>query len=399
MRRPTTIDRRCPLFPRRLPAALVVATWALAAGGRAPAADAAAADPAARPARVLAVTVTVGYRHSSIGTAEAVLEELGRSSGLFHVDFLRMPPGRLPQPRPPRREQSTGDAEWRAQQEAYRQAEERFRKDDAGWQEALTGAFARAFSAESLAGFDGVMFVNTTGDLPVPDLAAFLDWVKSGKSFVGIHGATGTFKSSDDFSDFIGGIFAGHPWTADAEHAFVVHESSHRLTAMFPPRFRWQDEIYQYDGRFKPENVRVLLSLDMPASNPREPWHVPVSWVRDYGQGRLFYTSLGHNDATWREERFQKHLLEGIAWSLGRFDAPAEANPAVQAAEYLRSVVAAAASATGRDVDELVARAEARIARDADWAVGLRPMLLEIRGMGSEERAAAYAKVLAEIGR
>jgi type 1 glutamine amidotransferase len=355
-----------------------------------------AAEPA-KPARFLAVTVTTGFRHGSIGTAEPVLEELGRTSGLFHVDFLRMPPGRLPQPKAPKRGKETTDEEWRKQQADFKAAQEQFKKDDAGWQETLKKEFAKVFAAEALAGFDGVMFVNTTGDLPVPDLTALLDWVKSGKSFVGMHAATDTFKRSDAYCDFIGGIFAGHPWNSGGEHGFVVHEPNHRLTAMFPPRFRWKDEIYQYDLRLKPDNLRVLVSLDMPASTPKEPWHVPVSWVRDYGKGRLFYTNFGHNDATWKEPMFQKHMLEGIAWSLGRFDVPASANPDVQAAEYLRSVIAAAAAATNGDADDLLAKADAKVAKDPAWAVSLRPMLVEIRSLPPEQRPEAYAKVVAEI--
>ena len=94
---------------------------------------------------------------------------------------------------------------------------------------------------------------------------------------------------------------------------------------------------------------------------------------------------------------FQKHMLEGIAWSLGRFDAPAAANPDVQAAEYLRSVIAAAAAATGGDADNLLAKADAKITADPAWATSLRPMLLEIRGMKPDARSAAYASVLNEL--
>jgi hypothetical protein len=95
----------------------------------------------------------------------------------------------------------------------------------------------------------------------------------------------------------------------------------------------------------------------------------------------------------------QKHMLEGIAWAVGRFDAPAAPNPDLQAAEYLRSVVAAATAATGNDTDAdaLRAKADAKIAKDTAWATGLRPMLLELRSLKPEDRAAAYAKVIAEI--
>jgi len=122
---------------------------------------------------------------------------------------------------------------------------------------------------------------------------------------------------------------------------------------------------------------------------------VPVSWVRDYGKGRVFATNFGHNDATWKEPMFQQHMVEGMAWALGRFDAPAEPNPDVQAAEYLRSVIAAAATATGKNTDDLIAKVDARVAREPQWATALRPMLLELRSLTPEARIEAYGKVLA----
>lgn len=350
------------------------------------------------PARLLVVSVTAGFRHASINTAEPVLEELGRSSGMFHVDFLRLPPGRPSQPKAPQRGKDVGDDDWKNQEDAFKAEQQQFRQADDAWQKALDDQFAKVFAPESLADLDGVIFASTTGELPLPDIAGFLDWIKSGKAFIGFHAATDTLKSSDAYVEMVGGCFAGHPWNAGGEHAFVVHEPGHPVAAMFPERFRWKDEIYQYDHRYKPETLRVLVSLDMQGSSPQEPWHVPVSWIREYGKGRVFSTNFGHNDASWKDPMFQKHMAEGIAWALGRFDAPATPNADVQAAEYVRSVVAAAAAGTGRDADELRAKADARIAKDAAWAAGLRPWLLEIRSMKStEDRAAAYAKVLAAL--
>jgi uncharacterized sulfatase len=371
------------------------AWWAVAVAGLCAAARPA---PAADPARLLVVTVTTGFRHGSIATAEPVLEQLGRESGLFHVDFLRLPPGRPGRPAEPKRGAGTADAEWEKQQVAHREALEQHRLADAAWFAGLKDQFAKAFAPEALAHFDGVIFASTTGDdLPIPDLPAFLAWVRTGKAFIGVHAATDTLKRTDDYVNFIGGAFAGHPWNAGGEHGFVVDEPGHRLVNMFPERFRWKDEIYQYDQRFKPENVRVLLSLDMAASNPKEPWHVPVSWIREEGKGRVFSTNLGHNDATWKDATFQKHLAEGIAWALGRFDAPATPNPEVQAAEYLRSVLAAACAATGADHDALRARVDARIKAEPTWAPGLRPALVALRDLPADKRAAGYAKLIDEI--
>jgi len=360
-------------------------------------ARASTAAEAPKPARLLVVTVTTGFRHASIATAEPVLEELGRSSGLFHVDFLRMPPGRPAAPKAPKRGKDTPDAAWAAEEAAFKAAQEQFKSDDAPWQATLREQFAKAFAPESLALFDGVIFASTTGELPIPDLDAFLAWIKSGKAFIGFHAATDTLKSSDAYCEMVGGSFAGHPWNAGGEHGFVVHEPGHPVAAMFPGRFRWKDEIYQYDPRYKPDNLRVLVSLDMAASTPKEPWHVPVAWVREYGQGRVFATNFGHNDATWNDPMFKKHMEQGIAWALGRVTGSATPNPDVQAAEYVRSVVAAVAAAGSRDADALRAKADAKIAKDPGWAVGLRPMLLELRSLKPEERAGAYAKIVAEI--
>ena len=356
-----------------------------------------AAESSARPARLLVVTVTTGFRHGSINTAEPVLEELGRSTGLFHVDFLRQPDGRPPQPKPIKRAEGTSDDDWKKQEQAFKAAQDAFRSADAEWKKGLAGIFAKAFAPAALAEFDGVIFASTTGDLPIPDMAGFLDWIRSGKAFIGMHAATDTLKSSDAYVDMVGGAFAGHPWGGGGEHAFVVHDPSHRVVSMLPARFRWKDEIYQYDPRYKPENQRVLVSIDMAGSTPKEPWHVPVAWVREYGKGRVFYTNFGHNETTWKEPMFQKHMEQGIAWALGRFDADATPNPDAQAAEYLRSVVVAAAAATGRTADELLAKADARIAKDGSFATALRPMLLGLRSTQPAARSEAYAKVLAEL--
>jgi uncharacterized protein len=355
-----------------------------------------AAEPV-KPARLLVVTVTKGFRHASIATAEPVLEEMGRTSGLFHVDFLRMPPGRLPAPKAPKRAEGTSDEAWAREQAEFKAAQEAFQQADAGWQQTLREQFATVFAPDSLAQFDGVIFASTTGELPLPDLDGFLNWIKSGKAFIGMHAATDTLKASDAYVDMIGGHFAGHPWNAGGEHAFVVHDTGHPVVNMFADRFRWKDEIYQYDLRYKPENLRVLVSIDMPASTPKEPWHVPVAWVRDYGKGRVFNTNFGHNDATWKEPRFQKHMEQGIAWALGRFDAPAAPNPDVQAAEYVRSAVAAAAAVVNKNTDDLLAKANAKIAANPAWAASQRPLLLEIRGPKPADRTAVLTQLVAEI--
>src|SRR5436305_14732782 len=90
------------------------------------------ADAAPGPKKVLVVTVTKGFRHSSIPTAEKVLGELAKKNGAFEVDYVRT------------------DEE-----------------------------MAEKMTLASLKQYDGVIFANTTGNLPLPDKQGFLDGINS----------------------------------------------------------------------------------------------------------------------------------------------------------------------------------------------------------------------------
>jgi len=202
-----------------------------------------------------------------------------------------------------------------------------------------------ALTKENLAQFDALFFY-TTGTL-VPEgepREALLDFVKSGKAFIGTHSATDTFADFQGYYQFINGTFNGHPWGAGTTSSFVNHEPTHPVVEMFPTTFRFRDEIYQYKN-YDPKSVRVLLSLDMPGSDPKRPYHVPVAWVRIYGEGRLFYTNLGHNRSTWENEMYQAHLLAGIRWALKQIDGPSEPNPDTQALEFAKGFLAVNAGA------------------------------------------------------
>lgn len=87
------------------------------------------------------------------------------------------------------------------------------------------------------------------------------------------------------------------------------------------------DEIYQFKN-FERSTVHGLLTLDK-HPNDKTPGDYPVSWCKEFGKGRVFYTSFGHRedvwDPTWTDrknskevaEAYQKHILGGIKWALG----------------------------------------------------------------------------------
>jgi type 1 glutamine amidotransferase len=220
--------------------------------------------------RILVVTHTTGYRHSSIGVAEQTLEELAAESGAFEVAFAR---------------------------------------NESDVRERLTPG--------ALEGFAGVVFANTSGDLGIPDLSAFLGWIADGHAFVGVHGASDTYHGAPDYLAMLGAEFKTHG--AQCEVDAKVEDASHAAVAHLAPTYRVFDEIYELTDDPRPR-AQILLSVDHhpPDGHPEagSPGDFPLSWVKSHGRGRVFYTALGHREEIWQDARFRQHLLGAIRWSL-----------------------------------------------------------------------------------
>src|ERR1043166_6492622 len=140
---------------------------------------------AAEPKKLLVVTTTTGFRHSSIATAVKVLTQLAEQSKAFTLDFAQQPPNK---PNPPKKPANASDADL----EKFKADEEKFKTADAEWQETLKKNLSK-LSAENLKNYDGVIFANTTGDLPIPDPQAFVDSIAQGHAFIGMHSASDTY--------------------------------------------------------------------------------------------------------------------------------------------------------------------------------------------------------------
>jgi type 1 glutamine amidotransferase len=224
------------------------------------------------PSRVLVVTHTTGFRHSSIEVAETVIQSMGRSSGLYDTTFCRT-------------------------------------ADDVN----------RLLSREALAGVDTVVFANTTGNLGIPDLDAFLGWIAAGHGFAGMHSASDTYHDAPAFIEMLGNEFATHGDQAMVQA--VVEAPSHPSVAHLGTRYVVFDEIYRFAFNNR-DRVTPVLTLDRyPADglpNAGEPGDLPLAWSRSYGGGRVFYTALGHRDELWRDTVYQQHVFGGIRWALGR---------------------------------------------------------------------------------
>lgn len=205
-------------------------------------------------------------------------------------------------------------------------------------------------SPETLKDYDAIVMVNTTGawikprDEDIAKLAAagkemskddaekmfresLLEFVSSGKGLVGFHAASDANYHWEDFGKLIGGYFHGHPWHEKV--GIKVDDPEHPLMAAFGgENFAIVDEIYQFRDPYSREALHVLLSLDVDNTNMdkggihRKDGDFAVSWVRSWGDGRVFYSSLGHREEIYWNPQMLKFYLDGIQFALGDLDGP-----------------------------------------------------------------------------
>jgi type 1 glutamine amidotransferase len=162
----------------------------------------------------------------------------------------------------------------------------------------------------------------TTGELPMDEQqkADLISFVKDeGKGFLGAHNATDTFYKWPQYGEMIGGYFDGHPWNQFLA-TIVVEDQSFPASRHFPKSFQIMDEIYQTKD-FSRDRVRVLMSLDMSkmdmSAKGVHSKDIPITWVHEYGKGRVFYSGLGHRPEVWERKDVRQMWLEAVKWTMG----------------------------------------------------------------------------------
>jgi len=240
-----------------------------------------------RPRKLLVFTLCKGFVHSSIPYATKALEIMGKKTGAFEI---------------------------------------------------VQSEDMSMFKPENLEDFDAIFF-NSCSELAFEDSAlrkGLINFVKNGKGLAGIHGATINFYTWPEAAEMIGGTFDRHPWGKRGNWAVKIDDPEHPLTAAFNGKdFKINDEIFRIGAPFSRDKVRVLLSLDMKDETNRNvndirptDRDIPISWVRSFGKGRVFYCSLGHNHHIFWNPMVLQHYLDGIQFALG--DLKVDTTPSVE---------------------------------------------------------------------
>ncbi|MEX0710793.1 MAG: ThuA domain-containing protein [Pirellulales bacterium] len=191
-------------------------------------------------------------------------------------------------------------------------------------------------------------FFYTTGDLTqagndkTPPMSPqgkerLLAAVAAGKGFLASHCGADTFHSAghlegrarerqtdvDPYIAMLGGEFISHGPQQVAR--MVVTAKEFPGCGELGESFEINDEWYSLKNFT--DDLHVILVQDtqgMDGKDYQRPPY-PATWARLHGKGRVFYTSMGHREDVWTDERFQQLVLGGLAWAVG--DAEFEPGP------------------------------------------------------------------------
>lgn len=215
---------------------------------------------------VLVFSKTKGWKHSSIPYGQAAIQKLGKENG-FSVD---------------------------------------------------TTTVSEVFKDSRLRRYRAVIFLNTTGNvLDAEQQAAFERFIQAGGGYVGIHAAADTEYEWPWYNELMGAHFSSHPLNPGTRQAVVdVVDTTHDATRGLPLQWKRSDEWYNYRSFYK--GIKVLANLDENsyeggANGNRH----PIAWYHEFDGGRAFYTGGGHEDASFSEPLFVRHLLGGIRYAMG----------------------------------------------------------------------------------
>lgn len=170
-------------------------------------------------------------------------------------------------------------------------------------------------------GYDVVIHDECSSDVKdMPYVQNILNAHKEGVGAVNLHCAMHCYRvGTDDWFQFVGIQSSGHGPQLPIAISFVdknhgitrglddwttINEELYNNLKVFPaahPLARGKQVIKRKDGTEKTEDV-------------------VVAWVNEYGKGKVFSTTLGHNNATVGDARYLDLVTRGLLWSCGKLD-------------------------------------------------------------------------------
>jgi uncharacterized protein len=160
---------------------------------------------------------------------------------------------------------------------------------------------------------DLIVPIWTMGTITAEQETGLLDAIASGVGVAGWHGGMGdAFRNNPTYQFMVGGQWVAHPGNI-IDYAVNIVAPEDPIVAGLGD-FRMHSE--QYYLHVDPSN-EILATTTF--SGEHAPWIagcvMPVVWKRRWGEGRVFYCSLGHQAADFDVPEAREIVRRGMHWA------------------------------------------------------------------------------------
>lgn len=200
---------------------------------------------------------------------------------------------------------------------------------DRGW-DLFISDNAATHNPGVLENFDLVVWNNVSGDVLTPDQRnALQQWLEKGGAWVGVHGSGGDPEYDWRWyvDSLLGAQFVGHTMNPQFQDAdVIVADRAMPLTAHLPVPWRIaREEWYAFDSSPRDKGYEIVLTIDQDSyitkgktwiGQDRMEGEHPLAWRHSIGQGRVFYSAIGHQSATYKLPEYQTLIANAMSWAM-----------------------------------------------------------------------------------
>ncbi len=169
---------------------------------------------------------------------------------------------------------------------------------------------------DKLMGLSLIVPVWTMGKISNEQAGPVFEAVQSGVGIAGCHGGMcDSFRENTEWQFMTGGQWVAHPGNDGTTYRVRVVKGSHPIVEGIQDFDVCSEQYYMHTD---PSN-RVLATTEFPvAAGPHTGngrFDMPVVWTRFYGQGRVFYNSLGHQANIVEMPQVLTLMRRGFLWA------------------------------------------------------------------------------------
>ena len=147
-----------------------------------------------------------------------------------------------------------------------------------------------------------------------------------------------------EFGQMLGAVEGAHREPTEMATVKIDDPASPLVAAFGGRSFVHQDEFYRFvEGPLSRDKVHVLMSMDIEKTDlnqgrgctrpcVRPDADYALSWIHNYGKGRVFFTALGHTPAFFASPNLSDFFFRGIQFALG--DLTADTTPSAKLKRY-----------------------------------------------------------------